>query len=211
MWSASPAAHDSRLETNDFEKHVLGSSPGVVGGGAQSGRRVEQNERTTSFRKGGGEEEGKRATLGHAEDRGLLRPGGIHDCTDVRHLGLEVREMIEGHWIGQAGSPPVEDDQAPDGSEPPSLVRQLRDLPERLDVVHPALDQHQVQGALAHDLVGEVDVAVLRVLGRRQAVHGSQACQSGDPVRVRCDPHGRAGRVVVHPELHHDHLVEQHP
>jgi hypothetical protein len=63
--------------------------------------------------KGGGKQHGKRAALGEAEDGGLPRPGGIHDCTDVRHLGLEVEKTIEGHWIGQACSPPVEDDQAP--------------------------------------------------------------------------------------------------
>ena len=83
-----------------------------------------------------------------------------------------------GTGIGEAGSPPVEDDQAPDGRQPPALAGQLRDLPERLDVMHPALDQHQVERALAHDLVREVDVAVLRVLGRGPPVHGAPAWQS---------------------------------
>jgi hypothetical protein len=98
--------------------------PRVVRGGAQPGRPVAQNERTTSVRQGGGKEEGERATLGEPEDRGLPRPGGIHDCTDIRHLGLDVGETIERHWI-QARSPPVEDNQAPDGSQPPPLARQL--------------------------------------------------------------------------------------
>ena len=124
------------------------------------------------MREGGGKQDGERATLGEAEDGGPLRPGGIHDGTDVGHLGLEVGETIEGHGIGQAGSPPVVDDQAPDGGQPPPLARQVRDLPERLDVVHPALDQNQVEWALAQDLIGDVDVAVLRILRCRQTVHG---------------------------------------
>ena len=43
--------------------------------------------------------------------------------------------------------------------------------PERLDVVHPALDQHHVERALAQDLVGEVGFSVLRIPRRRQTVH----------------------------------------
>jgi hemerythrin-like domain-containing protein len=177
-----------RLALDDVEEQILRRSPRVVGGGGESGRRVHQHERTTSLRQGGGQEKGERATLGEAEDRGLLRPGGIHDCTDVRHLGLEIGETIERHRIGEARSPPVEDDQAPDGRQPPPLARQLRELPERLDVVHPTLDQHQVERAFAHDLVREVDLAVLRVLGRRHTVHGSQAWQSTGPVRCAVSP-----------------------
>ena len=129
------------------------------------------------MRNGGGEEERERSAFGEAEDGGLLRPGGVHHRTDVRNLGLEVGEPVEGHRVGQAGAAPVEDDQAADGCEPPALAGQLRDLPERLDVMHPALDQHQVERAVADDLVREVDVAVLRVLGRGQPVHGAESTQ----------------------------------
>ena len=170
---------------------LLGSSPGVVGRGGQPGGRVEQHERATSLRKRGGQEQ-RASGPPSVKPRIAARfdPAASMTATDVRHLGLEVGETIERHRIGQAGAAPVEDDQAPDRRQPPPLAGQLRDLPERLDVVHPALDQHEVERALAQDLVREVDVAVLRVLGRRETVHGAPAWQS--PLR---SPHVEPRRV----------------
>ena len=42
---------------------------------------------------------------------------------------------------------------------------EFRDIPEQLDVMHPGFDQDEIERSLAHDLVGDMDIAVLRVLG----------------------------------------------
>jgi hypothetical protein len=162
------------LALDDLEQPLLGSAPGVVGRGGQPGCRVEEDEGTTSFRTSGREEHGERASLGQSEDGRPGGAGGVHDGTDVRDLGLEVGETIQRLGIRHAGSTPIEDDHPPQRSQPPPLAGQLGDLPERLDVMHPALDQHEVQWPLAQDLVREVDFAVPCVLGGGDAVHRAQ-------------------------------------
>jgi hypothetical protein len=47
------------------------------------------------------------AAFGEAEDGGLLRPSGIHDCTDSATWGLAVGKTDERHWIRYARFAPV--------------------------------------------------------------------------------------------------------
>jgi uncharacterized protein (TIGR03083 family) len=167
-----------RLAANDLEQHLLWNSPRVTGSRREPGCRVEQDKGTTSFGKRGSKEHGKRATFGEPQDGRAFRARGIHDGSDVRHLVSRSGRRSSGTGSDMPVPRRSKNDQTAEGSQPPLLAGQLGDVPEGLDMVHPTLDHHDVQRALAQDLVGEMDLAVLRVLGGGETVHGAQAWQS---------------------------------
>ena len=138
----------------------------------------------------GGEQCGQIATFGKAEERGALRAGGVHHRADVVHPLFVRRQLRVGHAIGEARAALVENDQTREGGQPLEEARPRRLLPRQLDVRHPAGDEDQIQRPFADDLVGDVDVAALRVsrLGCHDPKCGSfeVARQPGVLANVTC-------------------------
>ena len=67
--------------------------------------------------------------------------------------------------VGQPGAALVEEDQARERGEPLEEARAARLLPVQLEVGDEPGHEDQVDRAVADDLVGDVDVAALRVAG----------------------------------------------
>jgi hypothetical protein len=49
-------------------------------------------------------------------------------------------------------------DQAPERRQPAEEPGEVREVPDRLDVVHPRIDEQDVDRAVTDDLIGEVHV-----------------------------------------------------
>ena len=67
--------------------------------------------------------------------------------------------------VGHTGAALVEEDEAAERGESRQEVRVGGTRHAELDVRHPPLDVDEVERAVAHDRVGDVDVAAARVAG----------------------------------------------
>ena len=124
---------------------------------------VEQEERCGSLGVCRGEQEMHRPRLRGPEERGPCRAGRVHHRSYVVHALVERGELIERHGIRESGAALVEEDQAAERRKPTEEPGDARLLPEVLDVGDPAMNEYEVDRALARDLVRDVDVSALRV------------------------------------------------
>ena len=99
-----------------------------------------------------------------ADYGGAIGPRRLQHGDGVVHLGLEVGELIEWHRIGEPRASAVEVDQPTQRAQPSKEPREVGEVPHRLDVMHPRVDQEQVQCAFADHLEGKMHVAVPRIL-----------------------------------------------
>src|SRR5215210_40764 len=138
---------------------------------------------------GRGEQHAHVPAFGMAEQGGVLGADRVHDGANVVHPLLERRQLIVGDVVGEAGAALVEQDQARERREPPEEARQLRLLPHELDVRDPAGNVDEIERPLAHDLVGDVDVAASGVarLGRRHPRTANRRHAVGTPFSS-CSP-----------------------
>ena len=111
-----------------------------------------------------GEEDAQRAAFRVAEERRGLAPGRVHDGTHVVHARLEVRQPDAA--VGEPRASLVEADQPCERPEPLEEVGVGRALPVDLEVGEEPLDEYEVEGAVAGDLVGDVHLAAARVPDR---------------------------------------------
>ena len=112
---------------------LLVSRRRVVGDGAV------QDQPDRPLRVRGREQDRHRPTLGDAVDDGAVGPGRVHHRSDVVHPGLEAREPVRRHAVGETDPALVEQDQARErrepqsgtlrGSAPPRAPRRLRSSP----------------------------------------------------------------------------------
>ncbi|MBA3655693.1 MAG: ATP-dependent DNA helicase RecQ, partial [Actinobacteria bacterium] len=170
-----------------YREHLGREPGGEVAVTHQPNQRTEQDELRHALREGRGEEARHRPAFGLAEDRGPLDAGRVHDDAHVVHALLERRDPGDG--VGHAGAPLVELHDAGEAAEPLEELHHRRVLPEQLAVREQAPGQHQVDGAVAPCLVGDVQVAVGGVVDRRRGhrchtatPHGRKT--SSQPVRT---------------------------
>jgi hypothetical protein len=110
-----------------------------------------------------GEQHAHRPAAADAEQNRTFRAGFGHDDVDVVHPQVERAQLVEGDWIGDTASALVERDQACEGIEPLEEGGEVGLVPLHLDRVPELRREHNVDRSLADDLVGNVNVARLRV------------------------------------------------
>ena len=71
--------------------------------------------------------------------------------------------MLVRHPVGQPGAAFVEQDEAREGREALVEPSNSRVFPTEFDVADPTRREHEVDGTVANDLVGDVEVAALCV------------------------------------------------
>jgi hypothetical protein len=118
----------------------------------------------------GEQHRGDRAVV-QADHGGAIGPRCLEHGDGVAHLGLEVGELIEWYRVGESRSSAVEVDQPTQRAQPSQQSREVGEVPHCLDVMHPRVDQEQVQGTFTDNLEGEMYVAVPRILGLRPLPH----------------------------------------
>ncbi len=124
-----------------------------------------EDERRDPLRVAGGEERRHRPALGDAHDRPAPAAGRVHHRPHVVHRLLQGRRPPRP--IGEALAALVEDDQPREGGEAAQEPRDLRLLPDQLDVGDEPGDEHEVQRPLAVDLVGNAGPGGIRVVRGR--------------------------------------------
>ena len=153
-----PAAHEA-IEL--FLRLLLTHAPGIVGRPGVASKRAPKDECPRPLRIGGREEQGQRTALGRPQERS---PGGadcVHHRTDVVHAGFERGDADP---VRHAGAAFVESDQAAEGGELAIESFQRAMQPGELDIRDEALNPHQVERPRPHHLIGDRDVATLRVV-----------------------------------------------
>ena len=104
-----------------------------------------------------GEQHRERAAFRLAHHRGPLAADGVQDRADVVHPLLERRRA--GDAVGHAHPALVEEDQARELGQALAVAPELRQLPADLEVREATLGVDEVDGPVADDAVGDVDVA----------------------------------------------------
>jgi hypothetical protein len=134
-------------------------------------RRSGYGARTFQERKRGGpvrvrrrEECRHRTALPESEQRDTLAADRIDHRAHVVHARLDPSERRGS--VGQTGAALVEPDQSRERPEPFEEARVARLLPVELQVRDEARHEHEIERPLARHLVGDVDVAALRVADR---------------------------------------------
>ena len=115
---------------------------------------------------GGGEQDAHRPALRESEQRGALRAGGVHHRADVVHAILQRRRR--GDRVGKPRAALVEQDQPRERGELVEEARDPRVRPLQVQVRDEARHEHEVERTVADDLVGDVDLTALRVVGLRR-------------------------------------------
>ena len=166
------------------------------------GVRPVHDQRRRPIRIGGGEEAAHRSALGVPEQRSSVRSDRVHHRADIVHAGFEIGETPGP--IRQAGAALVEADQPRERREPLQEMRRARLFPVILEVRHPARHEDKIERPITDHLVGDIDVATLRVVGFRRwhgSVNHPLATDAADWVELE----GRADQrppLTTHPRSH---------
>jgi hypothetical protein len=157
-----------------FPLHAIECGLGRVGDpGEQSGGWLQPREGSVEHERQGpfgircGEQAARRTSLKGPEQDGALGARSVHDGQDVLHALLQRREGIWRDPIGKARAPPVEEDQAAEGGEPPKEPRELGHVPCQVEMGDPAGGQDDVHRSFPHHLVRDAEASALRVSDAR--------------------------------------------
>jgi hypothetical protein len=144
---------------------------GIVG---KSGEAPEKDYARDALGVGGGEQDAHRAALGESEEYRALRTDFVHDRANVVHPLLERGDAVCS--VGQALASLVERDNAGKRGKTAQEPRISNHFMHELDVRNEARDQDDIDGAVPHCLISDVEVAALRVACDRQSeiAHGSR-------------------------------------
>jgi hypothetical protein len=110
------------------------------------------------------EENRQWAPLGHADQSGALGADRVHDGTNVVHPLLE---RADRNVVGEAHSALVEHDQPRERGEAVVEAPDAGLFAKHLQVREGAVDEDDVERALANGVVGDVDVTASRVTDLR--------------------------------------------
>ena len=144
---------------------VWGRAGWVVGGAEDGGGGV-GGHAGHPVGVGDGGEEGDRAAVEDAEQRGPAGPHRVHHGEEVVHVLGE--RGVAARAVGHAGAALVEQDQPAAGGEAAEETGEGGVLPADLQVAGEAGEEHQVDGAVAQDLVGEGGPAAAGEAGDRR-------------------------------------------
>ena len=143
---------------------VFGDSPRVVGS-PQSGRVAAVDDQPRGpLGICGGEKGRHHAALRDAKQRRPLRAHRIQHRANVVHTLLKARRRV--HAVRHSAASLVEQDEPRKRGEAVQKRSHRRQLPDVGQVRDPAQHEHEIYGAVAHDLIGDVDVATASVIRR---------------------------------------------
>jgi hypothetical protein len=164
--SGSPLALDPPVE---FVEPFRASSPRIVlMPRGRCVRRVE-HEGSCSLGMGGGEQERDGPGLREPEERGRTGACGVQNAEEVVHLLFHGRVSLGS--IGESRPSWIDHDQAGERRQAPQECREARLLPIVVEVREQPRDEDEVDRSAADHLVGDVDIAALRVMNL-WGVHG---------------------------------------
>src|SRR6266568_4310206 len=123
-----------------------------------------EHERAYALRIRRREQDRERSALRIAEQGRTVTAGGIHG-THIVHPGLQVRQPDSA--IRETGATLVEANQPRKGPESLEQPCRRRVLPVIIEMRYESGNEDEVERPLARDLIGDVDVAALRVPDRR--------------------------------------------
>ena len=169
-----PHVSDLALLLSEVD-YRLRDAPGIVLGRSGPPVRPVHDERRNALGIARGEYPGHVRALRPAEQVRSLAADRIHDDSDVVDSLLDRRGSIER--IGQPRSTLVEDDHPGEGRQPSHEPLIRRVLPGDFEIRDESGHQHQVTRPLAHDLIGDPNVARTRV----QSL-GLHACSTLTPL-----------------------------
>jgi hypothetical protein len=156
------------LELLDLSVPVLGlGCPRIVRAPEPLREDAVEDECGRSLRVGRREEHAHQTALGEAEDGRAFTVDRVEHGSHVVHPLLERRQAIRRNGVGETGAALVEQDQPGEAREALEDVGVRRLVPHQVDVRDPARYVDQVERPFAHDLVGDVQVATLRVASLR--------------------------------------------
>jgi len=123
---------------------------------------------------GRGKQQGQAAAGVATEEGRPPGPGGVQDAADVVHL---VVEGVPGRApVREAVAEAVEQHQPGERRQLAQEPGERRVLPHQPQVGRPAEQEHQIQVAVPHDLVGQpAPVPAAGVLERRAIAHAQQS------------------------------------
>src|SRR5439155_12715053 len=104
-----------------------------------------------------------RTALRNPEERGAVDSDRVHDGPHVVHALLERVDSAE--TVREPRAALVEADEPRERAQPLEEVGRPRVLPLVFEMGHKAGDEDEVKRPRARDLVGDVEIAALRVLG----------------------------------------------
>ena len=120
---------------------------------------------------GGREQDRDDRAVVQADHGGSVGARRLEHGDGVANLRLEIGKLIQRHRVGQSRPAAIEVDQPAERAQPAQEPREVGEVPHRLDVVDPGVDEQQVQRAVADGLEGEMHVAAPQVLGPRPLPH----------------------------------------
>jgi hypothetical protein len=143
----------------DAELEDVGSNtPQVVRRSGQPRPRVAEDERLGPVRVRRREQDGHRPAVVHTDERGLGRTDGVEHREQIGHPVLDRRRVVEVDRVGPTASALVEGDEPGERRQSPQEAGRPRLLPEQRRHAR-AETQHEIDRAVAHDLVGNVRAA----------------------------------------------------
>ena len=123
------------------------------------------------------ENHGHAAALRVAEQRRRLGSRSVHDGANVVHTRLDGRKVMERHLIRQPGPALVEQDQPRERRDVSQHPSERRVLPRHLEVGDPAGHVHDVDRPLTQHLIGNADIAGVRIERLRCLHRRDHNCQ----------------------------------
>src|SRR5262249_36667383 len=143
-----------------LERGLIGLSPGPLVVASLSYLRAVEDERAGALGMGRREQDREGSPLGLAHDRRALAPDRVQDSADVVHALLEGGRA--GYPVGHPHPALVEEHEAGELTETLAVLPELRKLGMDLEVRVGALHVSEVDRPVAHDAVGDIDVATPR-------------------------------------------------
>jgi len=185
--SGSPLALDASVE---LVEPFRAPPPRVVL--MPGGRRVRgvEHEGSCSLGMGGGEQERNGPGLRESEERSRTGACGVQDALEVVHLLFHGRVSLGS--IGESRPSWIDHDQAGEPGQTTHESREARLLPIVVEVREQPRDEDEVDRSAADHLVGDVDIATLRVMNLG-GVHGPSV---SDPAGGSATAHPR-GTILV--------------
>jgi hypothetical protein len=161
---------------------LLRPAPRIVGRPHPPRKGAPDDERRSPLGIRGREEDRHRGPFRKAVEGSPPRADGVHHRANVVHARLERRRSADR--IGHARASLVEPDQPAERAQSLEKRGKGQHLPVELEVRHVPGYEHEVERALAADLIGDVHVAALRVADFRHFHAESVAGRRGGDKRV---------------------------